>query len=56
LRVYLGVVVKLRDVADEPKLIGIQKHDFSSVLVRCRQIRLVGEVAGVCNAWSELRR
>jgi hypothetical protein len=33
LGVDFGVVVEFRDVAKKPYLVGIQKHDFASVLV-----------------------
>jgi hypothetical protein len=44
------------DVANEPDLIRIQEHNFSSVRVGLNERRLVGEVAIVCDAWGEFSR
>ncbi len=53
LGVDFGELVQGWDVANEPDLIGIQEHDFSSVHVGLNERRLVGEVAIVGDAWGK---
>ncbi len=56
LGVDFGESVHGGDVANEPDLIGIQEHNFSSMRVGLNERRLVGEVAIVGDAWGEFSR
>ncbi len=48
-------VLKVGDVADDPDLVDIQKHDFARTFVGIGEIRLAVELVGVCDAWSQIR-
>jgi hypothetical protein len=56
LGVDFGELVHGWDVANEPDVIRIQEHNFSSVRVELKERRLVGEVAIVGDAWGEFSR
>ncbi len=49
-------VLKVGDIADDPDLIAIQKHDLDRTFIGIVEIRLVVELIGVGDAWSQIRR
>jgi hypothetical protein len=49
-------VLKVGDVADDPDLVVIQKHDFARTFIGICEIRLTVELIGVGDAWSQIRR
>ena len=49
-------VLKVGDVADDPDLVAVQKHDFARIFVGICEIRLAVELIGVGDAWSQIRR
>jgi hypothetical protein len=49
-------VLEVGDVADDPDLVAVQKHDFACTFVGIGEIRLAIELVGVCDAWSQIRR
>jgi hypothetical protein len=54
--VYAVKVVKVKDISNDPDLVAIQKHDFSSTFIGIVEIRLAVELVCICDAWSQIRR
>ena len=48
--------MEVGDVADDPYLVAVQEHDFARTFIGIGEIRLVVELIGVGDAWSQIRR